>query len=188
MKADGKVLKSELEFVKKFYHQQFGEALAIENMNIDRWIQINVAPDSPMQMELAMQVKRQFEMVNAEKLQEEATGLRWAVIIDIESMSPVSQEEKFQKWMQGLTLLGNPQFARLFAVSPELLKHTLELMGLYSAREQELILGSMQQVMQMEMQLAAQSQNASTGVSGQPGQGQPSQPVPPGGPQPPQPQ
>jgi DnaJ like chaperone protein len=36
MKADGKVLKSELEFVKKFYHQQFGEALAIENMLVMR--------------------------------------------------------------------------------------------------------------------------------------------------------
>lgn len=36
MKADGKILKSELEFVKKFYHQQFGEALANENMLVMR--------------------------------------------------------------------------------------------------------------------------------------------------------
>ncbi len=32
MKADGKVLKSELEFVKQFFNQQFGTALAKENI------------------------------------------------------------------------------------------------------------------------------------------------------------
>lgn len=32
MKADGKVLKSELDYVKQFFNQQFGEQLAIDNM------------------------------------------------------------------------------------------------------------------------------------------------------------
>ena len=32
MKADGKVLKSELDYVKQFFHQQFGEQLAVENL------------------------------------------------------------------------------------------------------------------------------------------------------------
>ncbi len=36
MKADGKVLKSELDYVKKFFIQQFGEKLAIENMLVLR--------------------------------------------------------------------------------------------------------------------------------------------------------
>jgi DnaJ like chaperone protein len=36
MKADGKVLKSELDFVKQFFAQQFGEQLAIENMLVLR--------------------------------------------------------------------------------------------------------------------------------------------------------
>lgn len=36
MKADDKVLKSELEYVKKFFHQQFGEQLAIENILVLR--------------------------------------------------------------------------------------------------------------------------------------------------------
>ena len=36
MKADGKVLKSELNYVKKFFIQQFGEKLAIENMLVLR--------------------------------------------------------------------------------------------------------------------------------------------------------
>ena len=36
MKADGKVLKSELDYVKAFFKQQFGEKLAIENMLVLR--------------------------------------------------------------------------------------------------------------------------------------------------------
>ncbi|HPE57390.1 MAG TPA: TerB family tellurite resistance protein [Bacteroidales bacterium] len=36
MKADEKVLKSELDYVKKFFHQQFGEQLAIENILVLR--------------------------------------------------------------------------------------------------------------------------------------------------------
>ncbi len=38
MKADGKVLKSELDYVKQFFHQQFGEKLAVENMLVLREI------------------------------------------------------------------------------------------------------------------------------------------------------
>ena len=38
MKADEKVVKSELDFVKKFFHQQFGEKLAIENILLLREI------------------------------------------------------------------------------------------------------------------------------------------------------
>lgn len=38
MKADGQVLKSELDYVKKFFHQQFGEQLAVENMLVLREI------------------------------------------------------------------------------------------------------------------------------------------------------
>jgi DnaJ like chaperone protein len=38
MKADGKVLKSELDYVKGFFLQQFGEKLAVENMLVLREI------------------------------------------------------------------------------------------------------------------------------------------------------
>lgn len=36
MKADGKVLKSELDYVKQFFQQQFGEQLAIQNLLVLR--------------------------------------------------------------------------------------------------------------------------------------------------------
>jgi len=63
MKADGKVLKSELDYVKQFFHQQFGEKLAVENMLVLRELlkqDINV-------QQVAQQI-RQF-MDHASRLQ-----------------------------------------------------------------------------------------------------------------------
>ena len=159
-------------------------ALAVENMNLDRWVAINVVPDSQFTTQLAADISQRFSRINANVLGNAAAGVSWDVIIDLESLSPVSAEEKFQKWMQGLQLFGNPPMARLFSVSPELLKHTLDLLGMKSARDQQMIIGAMQQVVQMEQMLAAQSQNASPGMSPQAGGPTPGAPKPAGGPQP----
>ena len=111
----------------------------------------------------------------------------------MESLSPVSEEEKFQKWMQGLSLFGNQPMAMLFSVSPELLRHTLDLLGIKVAQDQMLILQAMQQVVQMQQALAMQGQNATPGISPQAGSQKPGnpaggpQPGAPGAPKPPQP-
>jgi hypothetical protein len=112
----------------------------------------------------------------------------------MESLSPVSEEEKFQKWMQGLAFIGNPGMAMVFAYAPELLKYTLQLMGLRSAREQEMILNAMGQMVQAQQAAAAGaaagggSPPATPGVSPMGGGASPGQPTPggapPGGPQP----
>jgi hypothetical protein len=164
----------------------------LDNMNLDQWVAINVVPETMYADQLTTQLQQAHKRINAEILSDASAGVRWGVTIDIESMSPVSEEEKFQKWMQGLTLFANPPMARLFSVSPELLIHTLDLLGMKSSKDQQLIVGAMQQVVAMEQQLAAQSQNASPGISGQPNAGPP-KPKPggppgpgpkPGGPQP----
>jgi len=165
-------------------------SLAIERMNLDRWVAINVPADSLYAQQISMDISQKFEKINANILANASAGVRWDVIIDIESLSPVSEEEKFQKLMGGLQTISAPPLARLFSVSPPLLKMFLDGLGIKSAKDQEIISGSMQRVVQMEMQLAAQSQNSSTGVSGQGAPGKPSGPSPgapgpaPGGPQP----
>jgi len=159
-------------------------SLAIERMNIDRWVAINVPADSIYQQQIAADVSQKFEKINANILADEAAGVRWDVIIDVETLSPVSEEEKFQKLVTGLQTLSSPPLARLFSVSPPLMKMFLDGLGIKSAKDQEIIASSMQQVVQMEMMLAAQSQNSSTGVSGQTAPGQPAAPSPGGGPQP----
>ena len=168
-------------------------ALAIENMNLDQIVAINMAPDSQFAPQIGQKISQQFARINAEKLGKASEGIAWDVIIDLESLSPVSEEEKFQKWMQGLSLFGNPPMARLFSVSPELLRHTLDLLGIKVAQDQMLILEAMQKVVQMEQMLAAAGQNAAPGVSPQGGATKPGnpaggpQPGAPGAPQPPQP-
>jgi len=160
----------------------------IDNMNIDQWVAINVVPETMYATQLTQQIEQTYKRINAEILSDAQAGVRWSVIIDVESLSPVSEEEKFQKWMQGLSLFGNPAMARLFSASPELLIHTLNLLGVKSSKDQQMIVGAMQQVVLMEQQLAAQGQNAAPGISGQPGAGKPPAPKgpggPPGGPQP----
>lgn len=152
--------------------------LAIDNMNIDQWIATNVAPDSVYSMQLAQQVGDAFKRINTEVLSDASRGVSWSVQIDLESLSPVSEEEKFQKWMQGLTMFSNPILARLFSVSQPILKRTLDLLGVKSANDQQLISDAMTKIVQMEQQLAAQGQNAAPGMSPQPGSGAPGAPRP----------
>lgn len=163
--------------------------LAIENMNINKWIQANVAPDSPMFPQVAMDIAQQFQMINADILSEESTGIRWDVMVDVENLSPVSEEEKLQKWMQGLGFITNPMSAQLFAAAPPILERTLDLMGMKSSKDKELIASGLQAFAQMMQQQTAQAGASpqGPGQSPQPGGNQPGTPQPgppPGGPQP----
>ena len=167
--------------------------LAIDNMLLNQWVAINVAPDSQFAPMEAQRVSQSYQLVTAQKLAAAANMVEWDLTVDMESLSPVSEEEKFQKWMQGLAFIGNPGMAMVFAFAPELLKYTLKLMGLTSAREQEMILGAMGAMVQAQQAQAAAaagggSPPATPGVSPMGGGKQPGAPTPgaptPGGPQP----
>ena len=167
--------------------------LAIENMNLDQIIMMNVAPDSQFSQQISMEVAQSFKAINAQTLAQAETGMSWAVQIDVESLSPVSEEEAFQKWMQGMTLIANQAMQELFGVSPELFKMTLEKMGIRSASDQELMVGSLQKLMKqkqqmMQMQAMQGGQGSAPknpGISPMGGSPQPGSPGPgPGGPQP----
>jgi hypothetical protein len=149
-------------------------------MSIDRWIAINVVPQSQFSMQIAQDVQMRFQRINADPLSDTASGINWEVQIDLESLSPVSEEEKFQKLMQGEMLFANPVLARLYSVCPPLLELTLDSMGIKSGKTKGLIFQAMQAVVQMEQALAAQGQNAAPGIPSQPG----AKPPAPGGPGP----
>jgi len=153
--------------------------LAIDYLSLDKWVAVNVAPDSTLALQDSSAVSQMYTQINADRLSLTSRGINWTLVIDMDSLSPVSEQEQLQDWMQGISLLINPGAARLFSVSPELLKRTLSLMKVRSARDQQLILDAMQRVVQMEMMLAAQSQNAQPGVSPQGGTGAPGKPAPP---------
>ena len=164
--------------------------LAIDNMLMDQWVARNVAPDSQMAQQEAMQVSQQYQMITSQKLQAAASGIEFDVDIDIESLSPVTEEERFQKLMQAISFIANPDTMKVFAVAPPLLLLVLKYMGIRSANETSAITGALQKLMEIQMAQAQQGVPPGPGVSPQPGGNQPGQPGPaaqqstPGGPQP----
>lgn len=152
--------------------------LSIDNMNLDQVAAMNIAPDSPVAAQIDQQIRQQFQTINAEILSDAQAGVTWSVGIDIDSLSPVSEQIKFEKWMRGLEMLSNPPMARLFSVAPPLLAETLKLMGIRDGRRLGMLSQAMQAMVQLEQQLAAQGQNAAPGMPSQPNQAGPG----PGGP------
>jgi hypothetical protein len=164
--------------------------LAVDNMLVDQWVQINVAPDSQMADQEAAQIQAHYQMVTSSKLQAAASGTEFDLDIDVESLSPVTEEERFQKIMQAISFIANPDTMRVFAVAPPLLKLVLKYMGIRNANELGLIEGALQKLVEIQMAQAQMGAQPGPGVSPQPGSPQPGQPGPaaqqstPGGPQP----
>ncbi len=149
--------------------------LAIEKMSLDHWIAINVDPDSAFAPQAAVQVATQFQQLTADKLASAAKGIRWVVQVDVESLSPVAEEQQLGRWMQALSLLLNPGMARLMALAPPILKRTLDLNGIKSGRDQDAIGQALTAMAQLEMQMQQAQINggggaaAPKGVASQPG-------------------
>jgi hypothetical protein len=89
--------------------------------------------------------------------------------------------------MQMLTIITNPTIAPLLAMSPEMLKRTLDLGGIKNGKDQAAIGQALGIQAQMQVAMAAQQAGAPPGVAPMPGQGggAPS-PSPSGSPGPPQ--
>jgi len=150
--------------------------LAIDKMTLERWILINSDPDSPAFMQDAQAIMQQHQQITQQNLQDANDELRWDVSVDVESLSPVSEQEKQAQWMQALNLISNPAVAPLLALSEQLLKRTLDLNGIRSAKDQAAIGDALAQKAQMEMQMAQQQAGGPPGVSPMPGAPGPSGP------------
>jgi hypothetical protein len=148
--------------------------LAVDKMNLSRWILINSDPFSPQFMQDAQTIAGMHQQITQENLQDAHDDLKWDVSIDIESLSPVSEQEKQGQWMQALNLISNPAVAPLLAMSEPLLKRTLDLNGIRSAKDQAAIREALMAKAQMEAQMAGQQ--APPGVAPMPGQPGPSGP------------
>lgn len=154
-------------------------SLAIENMRVDQWIAINIPADTMYAQQLGQDIAMKFQKINAQVLSDRSNGLTWNVLVDIESISPISEQEKFQKWMMGLELLANPAYSRLFSVAPPLLQQTLKYMGLNGAKDQGILAQALQQVVLMEQAMASMGQAGQQGMPSKPKQaGEASQPAP----------
>lgn len=152
--------------------------LAVDKMVLPRWITINTDPYSPAAPQDAQHIAELYQQITMQQLSDASEDLRWGVSVDVESLSPVSEQEKQAQWMQALNLISNPAVAPLLAMSPELLKRTLDLNGVKSGRDQAAIGQALAAKAQMEMAMA-QAKMGPPGVAPMPGA-----PSGPGGPGP----
>lgn len=159
--------------------------LAIDKMTLPRLISINSDPYSPAFQQDAMVIAEQWRQITMQNLQDAHDDLRWDISVDIESLSPVAEQEKQAQWMQMLNLISNPAVAPLLAMSPELLKRTMDLGGIKNAKDQAAIQGALAQKAQMETAAMQMQQGGAPGVAPMPGAPGPSGPGP-AVPQPPQ--
>lgn len=162
---------------------------AISDMILPRWIKINSDQFSPMFPQDSQQIAALYRQITFQDLQEANSVVRWEVTVDVESISPASQQEKQTKWNMALQMMANPAIARILALSPELLKHTLDLNGLHSAQEQRLIGEALQKEATMQLQMAMQAgkpapqQGVTPLGGGHPQGGPPAAPAPAGPPE-----
>lgn len=147
-----------------------------------------------------MMMFQKYQEITPDQLQSADDGMQWDIAVDVESLSPVTEEQHSTKIMQVLNMLASPGPGQLLALSPPLLKNMLNLMGIRNASDQQNIFDALKVKMQMEQQAAMMGAGQPPGVASQPGGGNPNQqggpeqpaaageaPAKPGGPQPNQP-
>lgn len=140
----------------------------------------------------------QFQEVTPDQLQQAEDGMQWDITVDVESLSPVTEEQHGNRLLQALNLIASPGVGTLLGMSPPLLKNILNLMGIRNAGDQQNIFMALQAKMQMEAAMMAGGAGAPPGVAPMPGGGNPNKqgsgpeqtapkggaPAQPGGPQP----
>lgn len=167
--------------------------LAKDKMVLSRWIAINVDRESPMALLEAMQVAKTYREIKAEDLELAAAGLSWHVTVDVESISPVAEQEQLQRILQILNFIGNPTQALLLSRVPVLLDRLLDLAGFKGGRDRDAILAALQAVVAFAQATTQPGGGGLPGLSPMPGAPAPKASVPstPGpqapGPQPPGP-
>lgn len=140
------------------------------------WIERNVDPQGPGLMQEFGRVATAWEMITYEM----GGSLSYDVSIDIDSLSPVSQDIQRTEWTQVLALLTQPTIMPLLVASDGLLRRTLSLYNIRGDKQVQEIR------MALIMTMLAQAQmTAASGGEGAPGGRKPdSKPAPGPGPLP----
>lgn len=102
-----------------------------DNMSLPFWIKVNVDPYSQGAMQEIMQVAQLWQQISVEELGE----LDYEVSVDVESLSPISEEAERNSWNQVLAILSNPNILFALTQSEVLLRKTLNLYGIRSEKE-----------------------------------------------------
>jgi hypothetical protein len=113
---------------------------------------------------------REMQVVTPDDLEQSYGVGDWDVTVDIESLSPVSESQHASRIMQALQLISSPGPGELLAISPELLKTMLNLMGIRSAEDQAAISNALMMQQQMrQMMMMMQLMGGGGSMPGQKG-------------------
>jgi hypothetical protein len=131
---------------------------------------------------------QQYQEVTPQQLKEADDGMQWEIVVDVESLSPVTEEQYGNKLLQALNMLAASPIGMLLSMAPPLLKNVLNYMGIRQANDQQNIFMALQAKAQAEAQAAAMGAPPAPGVAPMPGGGNPNkqgsapqQPAPQGG-------
>lgn len=138
---------------------------AVEKMTLPQWVLINSDPRSPVFPMEAQVIAQTYQEVTADMMAEAHGGSQWDVVVDVESLSPVSEQQHAARIMQALQMLAASPVGMLLSLAPPLLKTMLNLMGIRAASDQESIFAALQAKQQMEQQMAMAGAGGPPGVA-----------------------
>lgn len=147
----------EREIVSKWLASVIEELilLAVEHMNLPRWIAINVDLDSPDADLAALDIATTYQQIDAERLRSATLGVRWHVEVETESLSPVAETERGAKLMNMLQFISNPNIAALLSMAPLLLKQIIGQSGVKNGGDVSAIQEALKVIVQMNQAQAA---------------------------------
>jgi len=150
------------EKVAKFLARVIKKLLLIskDKMALPFWIKLHVDPLGPEKLRETLKVVKGWAEITHKDLGE----FEWDVSVDVEALSPSTEDLRRNQWLNFIGVMGTPGALPVLA-SETLLKKTAAYFGIRSAREVEEIRGSVLQALMVQAQMGAQAKEAS-GVGG----------------------
>jgi len=126
-----------------------------DRMSLPMWIQTNVDPQGAAAPAEAFRVAQAWQSITSDDLGD----FEFDVAVDVESLSPLTEEAQRQQWGQVLALLGQPYLLMALLASETLLRKTLRLYGIRSEKELLEVRRGMLAILQPVMQQQGQGGN-----------------------------
>jgi hypothetical protein len=131
-----------------------------EYMALPFWVKTVVDPLSPQAPLLAREVEAVWKEITTEDLGD----MDYDVSVDIESLSPSTEQQQQQAWNNFLAqVMSNPMLLQLMALSPTILRRTAHLNGIKSAKDLMALEQAIPQLVASLAAAAAQQQAAKGG-------------------------
>lgn len=131
-------------------------------MELPMWIKVNVDPQGPYAQIEQLRVFAGWLQIKKEEL----GGMRFSCKVDVESLSPLTEDARRQSWERVLTIMmTQPQLA----MSDVLLKKTLAFYDIRSDKEIQEVKKGMTAILMMQAASAAQKSMGGDGQGASPG-------------------